>query len=68
MSGPKTLISMRIAPEVLAWADAHAAACKANRTELVEELLTALMEGRLTAVPRAPDPFPADPLIPLKVP
>ena len=55
------MTTIRLPPELLEWAGDYATANRMSRTRLIEELLTALKEGRLEVSPRpGPRAFPAD--------
>ncbi len=61
MSSNRVMTTIRLPPDLLAWGRVHSKAHNVSFTSLVEDLLTALREGRLAVRPRAgPSPFPRE--------
>jgi hypothetical protein len=57
----KKVTTFRLEPALLAWVTKYAEQHGKTRNSIVEELLEALHEGRLSVRPRSgPNPFPAE--------
>lgn len=61
----RKMTTIRLPPDLLDWAGKYAAERGISKTHLIEELLTALREGRFVSRPRAgPNAFPAQEVYP----
>jgi hypothetical protein len=57
----RKMTSLRLPPELLDWFTTYAKSQRLSKTQVVEELLWALREGRMTIRPRSgPNAFPAE--------